>query len=528
MRQSSAALSAAVLATWASALSAQPFGEQIDVNVVNVEVYVTGKDGQPVTGLERGDFTLSEDGRPVPITNFEAVDPPAAVRSAAPGAAGGTAPEDSPAVEGAADPLHLAVFIDNTQVTVSHRSRVLRQLRDLLTRRLAPGDLVLLATFDPGLHVRLPFTADRSALAEALDALQKVSADNGEDARARRFAWQQILEIQELARLQLSMESRTGSKVGLIRSRREEAGDQPEGRNRNGSDGAGPCPAGIADPVKVYAQEARQRIMGSISGLNALARSLSGLSGRKALLHISDGISVTPGEDLFRGLGAMCADAQGLLDYHGSRAMLDAQTYSTAKAWSDLAARASAQRVTFYTLQASGLEGSSAASAEFDHKERLFQSPEIDRSSAKTAAARSSRSPTAPAAGRSWIPTTSRRTSRASRTTSATTTRSATPRPTTATGASTPSRSRSVARGRASATARSTATWRPWSGWSTAPFPVSSRATRTIPSRSSWRSATVLPPAAGSGPCPYGSASPCPGWAWRRGRRASTASSAFW
>jgi len=381
VRGSKPAVAALALAAWAAVLSAQPapadsaFGEQIDVDVVNVEVYVTGEDGRPVTGLERGDFTLSEDGKPMRITNFAAVDPPA-VPLAAPEAAAGTAPEASPAEEGAAaDPLYLAVFIDNTQVTASHRSRVLRQLRDLLTRRLAPGDLVLLATFDPGLHVRLPFTADRTALAAALDAVQKVAADSGSDTRARRFAWQQVLQIRELAFVQMSMESKGDGGGG----RREESGDQAGGGNRNGSEGAGPCPLDIADPVKAYAWEALQRVLGSIGGLNALASSLSGLSGRKALLHISDGISVTPGEDLFRGLNALCADAQGLLEYHGSQASLDAQTYSTAKAWSDLAARASAQRVTFYTLQASGLEGSSAASAEFDGRERFFQAPEIDR-----------------------------------------------------------------------------------------------------------------------------------------------------
>ncbi|HSN87621.1 MAG TPA: hypothetical protein VL025_12730, partial [Thermoanaerobaculia bacterium] len=65
-----------VLAVLSSApLAAQPgFGEVVEVNVVNVDVYVTGKDGKPVAGLGKGDFEVFEDGKRVEITNFEAVD----------------------------------------------------------------------------------------------------------------------------------------------------------------------------------------------------------------------------------------------------------------------------------------------------------------------------------------------------------------------------------------------------------------------------------------------------------------------
>jgi hypothetical protein len=49
------------------------FFESLDVNVVNVEVYVTDRRGEPVSGLGRDDFELYEDGHRVPITNFYAV-----------------------------------------------------------------------------------------------------------------------------------------------------------------------------------------------------------------------------------------------------------------------------------------------------------------------------------------------------------------------------------------------------------------------------------------------------------------------
>ena len=48
--------------------------ETVDVNVVNVEVVVTDKKGNPIHGLSQGDFELIEDGRPVEIANFYSVD----------------------------------------------------------------------------------------------------------------------------------------------------------------------------------------------------------------------------------------------------------------------------------------------------------------------------------------------------------------------------------------------------------------------------------------------------------------------
>ena len=50
------------------------FVESVDVNVVNVEVYVTDKEGNRVTGLTRDDFVLEVSDRPVAITNFYAVE----------------------------------------------------------------------------------------------------------------------------------------------------------------------------------------------------------------------------------------------------------------------------------------------------------------------------------------------------------------------------------------------------------------------------------------------------------------------
>ena len=50
------------------------FFETVDVNVVNVDVYVRDKKGNPIGGLTRDDFEILEDGRSVEISNFYVVE----------------------------------------------------------------------------------------------------------------------------------------------------------------------------------------------------------------------------------------------------------------------------------------------------------------------------------------------------------------------------------------------------------------------------------------------------------------------
>src|SRR2546421_13087096 len=45
-------------------------GESIEVSIVNVDVFVTTKDGRRVHGLTQNDFEIFENGAKQPITNF--------------------------------------------------------------------------------------------------------------------------------------------------------------------------------------------------------------------------------------------------------------------------------------------------------------------------------------------------------------------------------------------------------------------------------------------------------------------------
>src|SRR6185295_13063464 len=80
------------------------FAEAVEVSVVNLDVFVTDKKGQPLNGLKREDFEVYEDGKPVEISNFYAES-----RTEAPVAAEGKAPADRPQDQR----LRLVVFADD-------------------------------------------------------------------------------------------------------------------------------------------------------------------------------------------------------------------------------------------------------------------------------------------------------------------------------------------------------------------------------------------------------------------------------
>ncbi|MEO1368779.1 MAG: hypothetical protein AAFX50_16510, partial [Acidobacteriota bacterium] len=142
--------------------NANQFMESVDIEVVNIDVWVTDKEGQPVDGLTRDDFLVFRDGDGVPISNFYAVAGGVPVGEALPRpletAADAPRPLElerlGPAVDIAPEHrLWLIIFIDNYNIDPIERNRVLPGLRRFLGQTLRPGDQAMLVTYDRGLKV---------------------------------------------------------------------------------------------------------------------------------------------------------------------------------------------------------------------------------------------------------------------------------------------------------------------------------------------------------------------------------------
>lgn len=174
MRRLCSFLACAVLTLSAATAqtASEPFGEVIDVRVVNVEVVVTDRDGNRVQGLKPGDFRLRVDGKDVPVEFFteihdrQAVAPPS---------------EETPAGPVAVSPgetvgTSYLVFIDDYFTVPARRNEVLKALGEDLSR-LGPKDRMAVVSFDGARLTRLSgWTGSAAELRQALDKAASVPA----------------------------------------------------------------------------------------------------------------------------------------------------------------------------------------------------------------------------------------------------------------------------------------------------------------------------------------------------------------
>lgn len=313
----------------ATQVSAQPpespaatVAEQVDVNIVNIDVHVTNRRGRPIADLTAGDFEVYENGELVEITNFL-------------NAAAREEPEwiDGSELEADTDaPLLVALYIDRYRTRHGHLLRIKDDLASFLSARHDQGGGVrfLLATGDPELNVRVPFTDDPRELLGALEQLR-------DEPRSG-------LHDDDLLRRRTLDEIRTTYETCI----------QPPASEFN--PGCVPCvdtwPA-LLGAAGQYAAEMQTRAGTSLASLAELATALGGLPGPKALVYVSDGLPQRPGADLFHYLGQICVDRQSETD------ALDREWDDTTR-FNRFSSFSNANRVTIYPVDAGGVRASSA------------------------------------------------------------------------------------------------------------------------------------------------------------------------
>ena len=299
----------------------QDLGEIVNVNVVNVDVFVTDRSGKRIQGLTKDDFEIFENGKKVGITNFYAVDGgkarmigdepvPAASVPAQPGPPGPPAglvpqlPEDQR--------LRLVVYIDNFNLHPFNRNRVMKELRAFLGQKLNRDDQVMLVSYDRELHVRRTFTSDPGLINDALVELEKVSGHAVHHDSERRDVLRNIEDARSAAEA-----------LGHARS---------------------------------YAQSTFNDLSFSIDALKEMVGSLAGMPGRKAILYVSDGLQMIAGQDVYYAVQSKYGEQ--------TTGLTESMQFDTSRRFTELTATANANRVTFYTIDAAGLRVYSSISAE--------------------------------------------------------------------------------------------------------------------------------------------------------------------
>ncbi|MGB5817563.1 MAG: VWA domain-containing protein, partial [Thermoanaerobaculia bacterium] len=266
----------------------------------------------PIKDLKKEDFEIFENGRAVAISNFSVVEngrPQTAPESSKP--KDRVAQEPAPPV----DPrfgrtpvpedqrLHLVIYVDNFNIRPFNRNRVFRRLREFLQSKLSRDDRVMLVSYDRSLHLRHEFTSDAQIIAGALFELEGLSG----------FGVQADSDRRDIVRA--IEEATTGIDVTWR--------------------------------VRQYAESAFNDLSFSLDALNEIVSWLAGLPGRKAVLYVSDGLPMVPGEDLFYMVNERFKNESSVLSM--------AREFDASRRFMELTARANSNRVTFYTLDAAGL-----------------------------------------------------------------------------------------------------------------------------------------------------------------------------
>ncbi len=329
------------------------FFDTVDVYVVNIEVVVTDKDGQPVTGLTRDDFEVYEDGELVEIANFFAVEKrqtvPAPGEEPSHGAlAAASVSADAPADLGptpATKRLNLVVFVDNLNMRPENRNLIFDNLREYLQERLDPRDRVMLVSLNDTVEIAQSFTNDPDLLDQTLSRLEKqIGAHVRFDAQHRML----------IRRMQ-------GAKLPA-----------PDPFDPGNFDGAVLDAGQMASDVRNLAETRYQKVRSTLDILEQFTDSLAGMPGRKAILYVSDGLPTRPADSLaqawinkFEGWISIHRIDNLRPDLRELTLMGGSSRFDASQRFDELVRHASANLVAFYPISAGGRTASSRVSAEF-------------------------------------------------------------------------------------------------------------------------------------------------------------------
>lgn len=148
---------------------AQPL-VRLNVNLIQIDVTVTGKGGQRVPDLTTADFEIYQDGKRQSITQFSYV-------AAADGrAAAGAGRLSSPTTTAAINPHDvrrtMALVVDDLSISFESMAYVREALKKFIREQVRAGDLVAIVRTSSGAGAYQQFTADRDRLLAAADRVR--------------------------------------------------------------------------------------------------------------------------------------------------------------------------------------------------------------------------------------------------------------------------------------------------------------------------------------------------------------------
>lgn len=212
-------LLAALVLLLTSTLSAQivpGLSETVDVSLVNVDVFVTDRDGHRVRGLTAADFEILENGKPQEISNFSEY--ASGIESSNVTVEGGGT--EQPVTR--REPRTIALFVEQMHLAPFQSGPFFDSVRKLLHETVQPGDAVSIVYWNRVDARLLEFTDDLGRIDRTLDSLEKLSSHiNIETSTALLEEMQQIASFQDRIAPPGGVDNSLGTALPLLISRME-------------------------------------------------------------------------------------------------------------------------------------------------------------------------------------------------------------------------------------------------------------------------------------------------------------------
>ena len=333
------------------------YDDAIDVSVVGVEVVVSDKNGQPITGLTRDDFELYEDGELMELSNFYA-------SRGAGGTSAGGATTEPPKNR----PLHLVIFIDQLNIGPRNRSLLFDRLRQDLRDKVSATDQIMVATLSSKLVIAQAFTADHDRIFAVLD-----DEENNTSFQAL-FAGEERLFRNRLA--SATLQEYTPQQSVILADPVTGATNLVETEGDPEFDNAVREAMDLAISARFLAERRTQRVQATLGALGGLCDTLGGLPGRKALLYLSDGLPVRPADPLLESWSAKFESwaignesdvrqrsrlPEAAAEFQRVITSLGSSQFDLHKDFNRLGEQASDDQVAFYPISNSRVGGSGTA-----------------------------------------------------------------------------------------------------------------------------------------------------------------------
>ena len=290
-----------------------------EVSVVSVDVSVTDRKG-PVRGLKMADFEVLQDGKVQPLTNFvfyqRAVPTPTPIATPGRAAAASPTPASPPAVQPA--PHFIVFYIDSENILPFNRNRVLTHMTEWVLGQLHEPDQAMVVSYQRSLKILQPFTSDPVEVSDAMRATRKYTGGANDPVNTRR-------QIEEYIDQHKDDSDQDTAKTNAI------------------------------DQAKMFAREQRNNLTFTVGAIRELVTMMSGLPGKKSLIYISDGLPMTPGQELFYEIQD---------SFHDPGSITQATEFDSTDLFRGLVASAASAGVTLYAIDSRGLESGTGIEAE--------------------------------------------------------------------------------------------------------------------------------------------------------------------